>query len=403
MIRGMFARYLAFLRLPDVARVLAFTFIARLPMGMVTLSLLMHVRALTGSFSVAGTAVGCYMAASALTAPFVGRWIDRAGPRIPLLVTGVCSPAAMLVIFFARNFNLAPGGLYLVALLAGCFAPPITVLVRTILRQRFEGDKERKLAFTVDAIMVEGVFTLGPLLTAAVLTVGSPRTAFGVATGFAALAVPMFMASHATRYFRGEEDAQRSLLGPLTEPSLLAVYATTFLLTMTFGCMEVGYPAFGATHAWAALGAMLIALNSVGSGIGGFIYGGLHVVTASGRLLPRLLLAMVLPLALHAVTTSVLAYAVLAVIAGLLVAPALTMVMLLISERAPARYAAEAFTWSATCIVSGFALGAAAAGRIVDAYSPQMAFAAAACTIAAAALVSVVTRPRNPLNLPAPT
>jgi len=395
MIAGMFARYWAFLRLPDVPRMLAFTFVARLPMGTASLALLLHVRALTGSFSIAGTTVGCFMAASAVTAPFFGRWIDRAGPRVPLLLASVLSPAAMAIIFFARNFGLNSMGLYIMALLAGCFAPPITVLVRTMLRQRFSADEERKLAFAVDSMLVEAVFTLGPLLTAMLLTVGSPRAAFGLSTALSALAVPMFLASRALRYIRTDVDAERSLLGPLTEPSLLAVYATTFLLTMTFGFMEVGYPAFGTAMGWPALGAMLIAVNSVGSAVGGFTYGGLHLAITPERLLPRLLVAMVPPLALHAMTSSVTAYVMLAFISGLLVAPALTVVMLLISERAPARYATEAFTWSATSIVSGFGLGAAAAGRIVDAWSAQAAFAAAACTIAAAALVNVITRPRK--------
>ena len=213
-----------------------------------------------------------------------------------------------------------------------------------------------------------------------------------------ALEVPMFLASHALRYLSTQAEADRSLLGPLTEPSLLAVYATTFLLAMTFGFMEVGYPAFGAAIGSTALGATLIAINSVGSAVGGFTYGGLHLATSPGRLLPRLLRAMVLPLALHAATASVAAYGVLAFISGLLVAPSLTVVMLLISDRAPPQYATEAFTWSATCIVSGFGLGAAAAGRVVDAWSAQAAFAAAACTIAAAALVNVITGPRPILN-----
>lgn len=392
----MFARYAAFLRLPDVHRMLWFTFIARMPLGTAALALLMHVREMTGSFAIAGTAVGCMMAASAATAPFIGRWIDRSGPLGTLVVTGVMGPAAMAVLFFARELQLPVAGLYAFSLLAGIFAPPITALVRTVLRQRFSDDATRKLAFAVDAMTVEAVFTFGPLLTATLLATASARAAYGMSSAFMLLAVPAFMASRAVRYFRVEPDAKRSLLGPLTEPSLLTVYATTFLITMTFGYLEVGYPAFGAAHGTAAIGAVLIAINSVGSAIGGFTYGGLHMALSPDRLLPRLLFAMVLPLALHATTTSTVVWGVLALVSGLLVAPALTAVMLLVSERAPARYAAEAFTWSATCIGAGFGSGAAIAGLVVERLNAQAAFALAACTIATAGVVCVLTRPRNP-------
>jgi MFS family permease len=385
---GMIARYRAFLRQPDVVRILIFSFIARLPLGTCSLALLLHARALTESFAIAGVAVGCYLGAGAVVSPFIGRLIDRAGPRKPLIVTAIAGPAAMAIIFFAQALQLSIPALYGASLAAGACAPPITVVMRTMLRQRFTLDAERRLAFSLDAVVVEAVFTLGPLTTALLLTIASPRAAFGATMIFTLLATPAFLASRALRYWRQEPKAKRHLLGPLTEPMLLAVYAATFVIAMTFGYLEVGYSAFGALHALPALGPVLIAVSSIGSAIGGLTYGGLNLATSPARLLPRLLLAMIVPLALHAATDLAWAWIALSALAGLLIAPALTVVMLLVSERAPSRYATEAFTWSATSIVSGFGLGAALAGHIVERYTPQTAFAVAACTIAIAALAT---------------
>ena len=49
MIDAAVARYAAFFRVPDVTRMLVMAIVARLPIGTVTLALLLHVRALTGS------------------------------------------------------------------------------------------------------------------------------------------------------------------------------------------------------------------------------------------------------------------------------------------------------------------------------------------------------------------
>ena len=54
MIGAAVARYAAFFRLPDVTRMLAMAIIARMPIGTVTLALLLHVRALTEADGKAG-------------------------------------------------------------------------------------------------------------------------------------------------------------------------------------------------------------------------------------------------------------------------------------------------------------------------------------------------------------
>src|SRR5215212_8434323 len=102
MINAAVARYAAFFRLPDVTRLLAMAVLARMPLGTVTLALLLHVRALTDSFAAAGAAVGSYLAASAVSAPIIGRWIDRRGARPALILTGTISPATLLLLWLAR-------------------------------------------------------------------------------------------------------------------------------------------------------------------------------------------------------------------------------------------------------------------------------------------------------------
>jgi len=89
MIRRAAIRYRDFLRLPDVATMLVVALVTRMPIGTLSLSMLLHVRARAGSFAVAGAAVGAFMAAAAIVAPGVGRVVDRRGPRLILIVTGI--------------------------------------------------------------------------------------------------------------------------------------------------------------------------------------------------------------------------------------------------------------------------------------------------------------------------
>ena len=93
--------------------------------------------------------------------------------------------------------------MYVAAGVAGAFAPPITVLTRTMWRHRFDRDADaQRTAFAVDAVLVELAFTLGPALIALLLAVASPAAAFAMAIGFTTLAVPVFLASPALRYWK---------------------------------------------------------------------------------------------------------------------------------------------------------------------------------------------------------
>ena len=393
MIDAAVARYAAFFRLPDVTRMLVMAIVARMPIGTVTLALLLHVRALTGSFAAAGAAVGAYLGASAATAPLIGRWIDRRGARKALIAMGIASPCALLVLWIAGPLALSASALWLIAALAGATAPPITVLTRTMWRHRFSDADARKTAFALDSVLVELAFTLGPMVIALLLAIGSPTVAFGAAFVFSAIAVPTFLASPALRYWRHEPHAERHLLGPLTEPRLLAVFATTFLLTCSLGMLEIGYPGFAARVANPPLAGVLLAVCSLGSAIGGLIYGGLHFALPLEQQLRRVLGLVVVPIAIHAFIASPVALTIVAFAAGFLIAPTLTMVTLLVSSYAPSRYATEAFTWSATCIISGIGAGNAVGGVLLEGFEPAIVFASSAGAAALATACALALRP----------
>jgi hypothetical protein len=205
-----------------------------------------------------------------------------------LVVTGIVSPAALLVMWVAQPLGLSPAHVTAVAVIAGAFAPPITVLTRTMWRHRFESDADRKTAFALDAVLIELAFTAGPALIALLLAVGSPAIAFGAPFFFTLLAVPTFLASPALRYWKRELHGERHLLGPLREGRLVTVYATTFLITASLGLLEIGYPGFAAQAGSAPLAGVLLAVNSVGSAVGGLAFGALHWRLAPPRQLPRI-------------------------------------------------------------------------------------------------------------------
>jgi MFS family permease len=390
--KRLFAPYRTFLALPDVKAMLIVGWLSRLPVGMSGLAMVLFLRQVLGSFQLAGLAVGTYFVAMAVAAPIQGRLIDRIGPRKPLLITGVMQPLMMLLLFFAADQRWATWIVITSAGLAGAFAAPITVLTRTLWRHRFATDDTRRIAFAADSILMELSFTIGPLLTAVLISVFSARAAFMVAIGSFLLAFIIFYRSRSLNYWRQEPPQERHLLGPLTDPQLLLLFVTTFGLTTAFGLLEVGYPAYATSLALPALAGVLLAINSVGSFIGGGIYGGLKLSLSTERQYTCLLAIMVLPLLLHGAANHLVLFGIAAFLAGVAIAPSIAAQSLLVSRMSPPQYATEAFTWSSTFIVSGIGAGMALGGTLAETVHVKAPFVCGGLIIALMALMAMAIR-----------
>lgn len=380
------SQYRDFFRLPDVAALVTVALLSRMPIGMVGLAMLLFLRESLGSYALAGTVSGVYFTAMAIAAPVQGRLIDRSGPRLTVAVTGVAHPIALGAVLAGALAGLGLGAVACAAAVAGAFCPPITTLTRTMWRHRFTRDEDRRRAFAIDAVLIEVNFTLGPAIVAGVVAAASARAAFALAIAVTVVALALFAASPALRYFRTGKHGERHLLGPLTQPRLLAVFAATFGLTTSFGFLEVGYPGFATAIALPALGGLFLSVNSLGSAIGGAIFGGLAIRAPIERQFAVATGTMAVPLLLHGFVDAPVAFALVAFLAGASIAPSIACQSVLVSRLAPAQYATEAFTWSSSFILLGLGAGMALGGWLIEASGPKSPFLAGAFLMAVVSL-----------------
>jgi MFS family permease len=394
-------KYVSFVGQPDVARLLVVAVLARMPIGMVGFSMLMFLREHLGSFALAGTAVGVNFVAAAVSAPIQGRLIDRHGPRRLLWVTGVMQPLSLAAIVAAVKLGMPFGFVTACAACSGAFASPLTTLTRTLWRHRFEREEDRRTAFALDAVTIEINFTVGPAIMAGILAAAGSTPAFCTAIAVCVAGTLIFVTSPALRYFKREASAERHLLGPLTEPRLWILFAATFGFAITIGLLEVGYPAFATGLGAPAVGGLLLGVSSLGSALGGALYGGLHFRMSVERQYAAAMALMVPPLFLHAVVGPIALFTVVVFVAGLLIAPSIAAQSVLVSRLAPSHYATEAFTWSSTSIISGLGAGMALGGNLAEGPGVRVSFAIGAAIAAAMAVLILAITPARRIE-PAP-
>src|SRR5687768_15841758 len=135
----------------EVRFLFAASIVGRLPIGMTGLAILLLVQDASGSFAVGGAATGAYVAGLACVAPGLGRWIDRRGPRGALLASGALFPAALCSLVLAVGLQAPALVVLACAAAAGASFPPITVCMRTYLRQRLAHDSELTTAYSLES------------------------------------------------------------------------------------------------------------------------------------------------------------------------------------------------------------------------------------------------------------
>jgi MFS family permease len=387
-------RFARVLRAPDVARLLGAAVLARMPIGIDSLGMVLFVRAETGSFARAGLVTAAFGLGVAFSAPVLGRLIDRRGHAqvmLPLAAAHALSLGALVAFGLAG----APTGVLVACGLAGGISvPPVGSVVRPLLAGLLVSEENLlPTAYALDGIAIELVFVAGPLLTAAIILVASPAVALLVACGFVLVGTLVLVTTPASRAWRPETgERERHLLGALASPGMRTIVAATAPVGFALGATEVTMTAFAADHGSRAAAGALMAAWAAGSGVGGLTYGGREHTSAPGPRWVRLAAAFPfcsLPLVL---APSILAMVPLALIAGLCLAPYMAAANQLVGDVAPAGAVTEAFAWPITAIGLGAAGGSAVAGAIAQSWGWRPGFGTVVAAGAVTALIAVAGR-----------
>ena len=369
-------RYRRVLAAPHVGRLWLFTTLARLPIGINGLAIVLAMRHETGSFGAAGAAAGTYAAALGLTTPLQGRLLDRYGPRRVLPPMVIVHAVALLG--FVALLPTAP--VWLLCVMCGLSAtglPPWSSVLRSMW-PRLLGDEDLvTTAFALDAALVESVFILGPLIVSIVIAFADPQLALVISAALVVIGTFAVIGNPAIRTWITEDSGATGLLGPLRSPGLLSIVIATVPMGIAFGAIEIALPAFARQLGEAGQAGVLISAWGIGSAGGALVYGarrwgrplherwlGFNALLAIGTLLPL-------------AATSVPVMIVLLIPCGAFIAPAIASGSQLMGVLAPPGMTAEAYSWGPTALVVGIAIGNATAGAIAQAGSWRGAILAA--------------------------
>jgi len=324
-------------------------------------------------------------------APVLGRIIDRTGPSRVLVTCAGIFPAALVALVVSLYVELPTWTAFLLAATAGASFPPITVSLRTFLRQRLSNEAQLSAAYSLESVLIETIFIIGPMLVALFVAYVSPAAAVIFAAACGLGGTLLFVRSPVMVHWKISPRSGASILGPLSVRGFVPLLAVILAYSGAFGLLEIGVTAYATESGKPALAGLILALMSVGSAAGGLAYGSRTWGTTLARQFSLMLLLMGAGLVVLAAVTNPILFTALGIVAGIVMAPALIIQSMLVAKTAPSQFATEAFTWSTSCLLTGVGLGLSFGGLILERAPSSAVLAAAGLVSVGAAMLASAT------------
>ncbi|MCI1642327.1 MAG: MFS transporter [Actinomyces sp.] len=367
---------------------------ARAPFAMVPLGAMTALTASSGSVATGGLATGVISVSAALASPLIGRWADRRGQRLVLLLLTPASAFALAALYAVAHLR-GP----LPALVPACVAVGATTLpIGSFTRARWVGitrtPHELATAFSYESMADELTFVLGPALVGVAASAATPDAPLLIAIALVLLATLPFATSAPGAPPPAAGAPDRSRPPRPTIARVLAAAAPALIVMIGIGCL------FGSTQAATtaraeALGApgragLVYALMGIGSAVMSLF---VVVLPEAFRLPARILtggLGISLLISLVARQEGLWATGLGLTAVGAFVGPTMVTAFSLAERLTPRGGVSVAMTSMSASVTVGVSLGSAVGGELAAAHGPAAAYGMGAVTGAVIAIVPLV-------------
>ncbi|MEV6729604.1 MULTISPECIES: MFS transporter [unclassified Streptomyces] len=350
-------------------------FAARLPFGMLTISILLLVQHTTGSYGSAGIVAAVTGVSMALSAPVMGKLTDRRGQSAVLAPVVLMHSAAVSTLVALALLGAPVWALALAAVPAGASVPQVGPMVRARWAARLEGSPLLPTAAAFESVTDEFTFVVGPVLATALCTGVHPAAGLITEAALTLAGGLVFAAQRATQpkvhaaAAGGEKHASA-----LSFPGLRVLIVAFLGIGAVFGGMQVSLAAFSNEIGNPGANGLLYGVFAAGNMTAGIACGAIAWKIGPRR---RLLLGYAgLTVAASVLWTahSMILLGALGLVVGLCIAPALITGYTMIESLIPANARTEAFTWLTGAVAFGQATAVTLAGRLTDAHGSSYGF-----------------------------
>jgi len=371
--------YADLFKTPGVAVVLFAQLLARFSFGMQTITFAIHLEHVYGNYTVAGLAIAASTLGSAISAPILGRLVALYGIKRVVVTSSLIVPFGLILIGFVP---MSEGFVIITALGLGLFVPPIQPAARAVYPTLVKTESQRNTLFSVDAILQEVIWIVGPVLATVLIATISTVSPIVVMI-FAQIVGGLWFALLPQVQGAPIPRSTKKMGSVLRTPLVRVMIIINLLFVGSFSALEIGaVAAVGKAEA-----GLVLAMLSIGSVIGALAFG--HRARSPYALSKQLGIVLLGDLLIFFNATDPIWLGVCLFISGIGVATAFATISAIIGKAIPLDDTPEVYGWIGSGQNIGYGIGAALAGVLVDQISGTAAFAFASGLDAVAMLVAL--------------
>jgi MFS family permease len=392
----MFTRYRAVLGRPGALRFSASAMLARLPISIDTLGIVLLVTGLSRSYGLAGALAAAYTIANGGMSVVQGRLLDRLGQARVLPVGASVFGVAVVVLVTGLEAGWPDLVGFVSAAVAGAAYPPIGSCVRARWSHVLTGHPlEVQTAYALESVIDEAIFIIGPTVATVLATTWHPWAGLGLAL-VSGLAGSLYLASQRDTQPDPHPPDPASGPGPaMPWVTVIPLAVVCLALGSMFSAAEVGTVAFSSEQHAKPYAGVLLALWALGSLIAGLVTGNFRWRRPAAyrvRVGSGILALVMLPMAF---VGSMPGMGLALFLAGFAIAPTLIASMAATEQMVPGPRLTEGIAIMHTGIAAGLAPGAALGGLVIDAYGASASYLVAVGAGVVAALAALTLRPQQ--------
>ena len=177
----MFTRYRAILAVPGALRFSGSALVARLPIAMDTIGIVLLVTGVGRSYGLAGTMSGAYLISAAALAIPQARLVDRLGQGRVLTVTALVFAGAMTAFVVVTKSDGPEWAGFAAVVVAGAAFPQVGSCVRTRWSHVLTDRPQIDTAYALESAIDEAVFMTGPIVVTVLATAWDPVAGLALA------------------------------------------------------------------------------------------------------------------------------------------------------------------------------------------------------------------------------
>lgn len=366
----MLGTYREVLQTPGALKFSSAAFLARLPIAIVMLAIVLYVAGTTGSYAQAGILAAAFQVSAAVGAIFTSRLMDVRGQGATLPYLAALNALGLMIFLFSNQLVVMQ---LLGVLLAGAAQPALGSVVRARWAVALVDQPEKKrAAFAWESILDEVIFTVGPIFTAVV------AVQIGLAVPLVLAAVFTLTGSFALAYQRKSEPRKHPAGTPrgkvFHHHNMWRMPIIGGCFGWLFGSYEVTTVAFAQNAGHPELSGVILGLWAACSGIGGLWFGHRAWSAPLHKQLVYCTAILCIAILPAVFVRTIPALMISGIFAGAAIAPGLITTYALTERLVPASMLTEALTWTNSGMILGYAAGTSLSGFFIDSFGTTLSY-----------------------------